>query len=82
MERMILTERMASISAFRQHPLRVMAAADGLSVAILRHGEPVFYCVPARLYEAMISQIEDVELNALADKRQGQAVIDVDFDLL
>ena len=57
-----------------------VAAGEGFPVAILNRNEPVFYCVPARAYEAMLERLEDLELNAIADARQGQKVHKVRLD--
>ena len=62
--------------------MAAVAAGEGFPVAILNHNEPAFYCVPARAYEALIQRIEDLELNALADARAGQAEIKVTLDEL
>ncbi|MGN6207444.1 antitoxin [Asticcacaulis sp.] len=53
---------------------------EGGAVAILNHNTPAFYCVPAALYEVMMDRLEDLELNAMADARQGQKVIKVSFN--
>ena len=42
--------------------------------------EPVFYCIPIRDYVALIDSLEDLELNAIADSRKGQATIRVVLD--
>jgi galactonate dehydratase len=47
-----------------------VAAGEGFPVAILNRNEPVFYCVPAKAYEAMLDRLEDLELNAIADARE------------
>jgi antitoxin StbD len=57
-----------------------VAAGEGFPVAILNRNEPVFYCVPAKAYEALIDYLEDLELNAIADSRKGQATIRVSLD--
>jgi hypothetical protein len=36
--------------------------------------ETLFYCIPAALWESILDRLEDVELNALADARAGQAL--------
>lgn len=59
-----------------------VAAGEGFPVAILNHNEPAFYCVPAKTYEAMLERLEDIELNALADAREGDAVHKVSLDEL
>ena len=57
-----------------------LATGEGAPVAILNRNEPAFYCVPARAYEALLNRLEDLELNAIADARQGQAEIEVSLD--
>ncbi len=57
-----------------------IAAGNGGAVAILNRNEPAFYCVPAQEYEAMLSLIEDAELNAIADARAGGPEIAVSLN--
>jgi antitoxin StbD len=78
----ILAETSASISELKRNPMGTVAAGEGFPVAILNHNEPAFYCVPALAFEAMLDRLEDLELNALADARAGEAVIPVDIDAL
>jgi len=59
-----------------------VAAGGGFPVAILNRNEPAFYCVTAKAYEALMDRIEDLELNAIAEARMGQAVVEVAFDAL
>ena len=59
-----------------------MAAGEGFPVGILNRNEPAFYCVPAKAYEAMLERLEDLELNAIADARAGQAIHKVSLDEL
>ena len=64
----------ASVSELKRNPMGTVAAGEGLPVAILNHNRPAFYCVPAEAYEAMLERLEDLELNALADAREGDGV--------
>jgi antitoxin StbD len=41
-------------------------------VAILNRNKPVFYAVPANVYESMMDAIEDIELAALVESRKNQ----------
>lgn len=77
MANIILAEISASVSELKKNPMGAVAAGDGFPVAILNRNEPVFYCVPAKAYEALMDRLEDIELNALADARSGQAEIKV-----
>jgi antitoxin StbD len=76
----ILAEVTASVSKLRRNPMATVAAGEGATVAILNRNEPAFYCVPASVYEAMMGCLEDIELNAIADARQNEPVIKVEFD--
>jgi len=79
---LILAETSASVSELKKNPMGTVAAGEGSPVAILNRNEPVFYCVPAKAYEALLDRLEDIELNALADARKGQRVHKVTLDEL
>jgi antitoxin StbD len=76
----VLAETTASVSELKRNPMGTVAAGEGSPVAILNRNEPAFYCVPAKAYEALLNRLEDLELNAFADARQGQAEIEVSLD--
>ena len=82
MTHQILAETIASISEFKKDPMGTVAAGEGYPVAILNRNEPVFYCVPAKAYEALMDRLEDIELNSIADARRTQAVHKVTPDQL
>ena len=82
MARQIFSEMTASVTELKKNPMLTVAAGEGFPVAILNRNEPVFYCVPARAYEALLDKLEDLELNAIADARAGEAVIKVSLDVL
>ncbi|MEY3776226.1 MAG: hypothetical protein RIR83_250, partial [Pseudomonadota bacterium] len=68
------------ITELKKNPMLTVAAGEGFPVAILNRNEPVFYCVPAKAYEALIDYLEDLELNAIVDSRKGQATVRVSLD--
>ncbi|NJM30020.1 MAG: type II toxin-antitoxin system Phd/YefM family antitoxin [Rhizobiales bacterium] len=80
MAHQILTTTTASVSELKRNPMGTVAAGEGFPVAILNRNEPAFYCVPAKAYEAMLERLEDLELNAIADAREGQRVHKVSLD--
>ena len=84
MAHIILAETTASVSELKKNPMGTVATGEGFPVAILNRNEPVFYCVPANAYEALMDKLEDLELNALADARlaDGQTPIKVSLDEL
>ena len=51
-------------------------------MAILNRNEPVFYCIPAKAYEALMDRLEDIELNAIADARKDEPSVRVSLDEL
>lgn len=76
----IFAEVTASVSELKKNPMRTVAAGEGSPVAILNRNAPAFYCVPAKAYEMLMNKVEDMELNAIADSRKGQAIIEVNVD--
>lgn len=84
MTHLILAATTASVSELKKNPMATVAAGEGFPVAILNRNEPTFYCVPAKVYEALMDKLDDVELNAIADARvkDGQAPVRVTLDEL
>jgi antitoxin StbD len=78
----ILSEISASVSELKRDPMGTVAAGEGFAVAILNRNEPAFYCVPAKVYEALLDRLEDIELNRVADSRAGQRIVKVKLDEL
>jgi antitoxin StbD len=76
----ILASTSASVSELKRNPMGTVAAGEGFPVAILNRNEPAFYCIPAKTYEAMLERLDDLELNAIADAREGQSVHKVTLD--
>lgn len=79
----ILAERTASIAELKKNPLTVVEQGEGFAVAVLndalpKSSEPVFYCVPAKAYEALMDYMDELELAALVAERADQSEIEVD----
>ena len=74
----ILADVSAGISELKKNPMLVMESGDGAPVAILNRNEPVFYAVPADVYEALMDKLEDIELSAIVRERLDQEEIEVD----
>lgn len=70
----------ASISDLRKSPSAVMEAARGEPVAILNHNNVLAYMVPADVYEAMLDQLDDLELIRIAEARAGEKGIPVNIE--
>jgi antitoxin StbD len=80
MTHQILATTSASVSELKRNPMGTVAAGEGAPVAILNRNEPAFYCVPAKAYEALLERLDNLELNALADAREGQQIHRVSLD--
>jgi antitoxin StbD len=78
----VLADVAASVSELKKNPMATVAAGEGFPVAILNHNEPVFYCVPASAYEALMDKLEDMELAALVSERKNEPEIGVGWDEL
>ena len=82
MTQLIHARMTASITELKKSPMDTVLAGNGEAVAILNRNTPAFYCIPADLYEAMLEQLEDLELNLIAETRAKQKRIRVNIDEL
>lgn len=76
----MLTETAASISELKANPMKVVASAHGMPVAVLNRNAPAFYCVPAVAYEAMMDLIDDTELLKIVKEREHEKSVRVSLD--
>jgi len=76
----MLTETAASISELKANPMKVVASAHGMPVAVLNRNAPAFYCVPATAYEAMMELIDDTELLKIVKEREHEKSVRVSLD--
>ena len=76
----IFAQYTASISDLKKQPMATYRAAQGQPLAVLNHNEPVFYCIPADLYEAMIDMLDDAALTKLIEERRSERSIAVSVD--
>mgnify|MGYP000951130241 CR=1 FL=1 len=80
MTNIILCDVTASISELKNDPVATASAGGGYPVAIIDRNRPVFYCVPAALYEQMLDALDDQQLVKLVHERSQQPLVDVDLD--
>ena len=76
----VLAEVTTSISELKKNPMAVVEQGEGFPVAVLNRNQPVFYCVPAATYEALMDKLEDMELGMIVEARKNQKEIAVDID--
>lgn len=65
----ILASVIASITEFKRDPLGTIQAGDGEAVAIIHQNKPAFYCLTPERYEALLDQVDDLELAEVARQR-------------
>ncbi|WP_290925153.1 plasmid stabilization protein [Halodesulfovibrio sp.] len=70
----------ATITELQNSPLKTVQKGNGSPVAILENGETVFYCVPAKAWEALMEQLEDADLARIAKGRENEPTVAVTLD--
>ncbi|MFM8556386.1 MAG: type II toxin-antitoxin system Phd/YefM family antitoxin [Betaproteobacteria bacterium] len=70
------------MSSFKKNPAEVLRNAGEKPVAVLNHNRPAFYMLTPRLFEAIIEEMGDRDLVALARKRLARkdTAVEVDID--
>ena len=71
-----------SMSEFKRNPAQVLRTAGEKPVAVLNHNRTAFYMVSPVLFESLMEEIADHDLNELVRRRltQKDAAIEVDID--
>lgn len=69
-----------TITELKNSPLETVQKGNGSPVAILENGEPVFCCVPAKTWEALMEQLEDADLARIAKERENEPTVAVKLD--
>lgn len=80
MTHLILSNVTASVAELQKHPIATVNSAEGEPLAILDHNEPIFYCVSAKMYEAMMDVLEDVNLAEIIRERANEKEISVSIN--
>lgn len=68
----ILSDLAVSMTEFKKNPNDALRESNGQTVAVLSHKKPVFYMVPPERYEAMLEQLDDLQLVRQAKERLKQ----------
>ena len=68
-----------SISELKKNPSAVIAAAEGMPVAILNRNTPAAYLVPAKAWEAIMDQLDDIDLVRIVQERWNDETVPVDL---
>jgi len=73
----VLADHVGSISELKANPTALVEKGEGMPVAILSHNTPVFYCIPANAYEALMEYVEDLELAQIVRDRENEPALEV-----
>ncbi len=71
-----------NISELKKNPSAVIIQAHGEPVVILNHNRPTAYLLPAATFEAIMDELEDLDLAQLVRDRQDEAAVKVTIDEL
>lgn len=69
-----------SITDLRRNPAAIIDEAGDAPIAILNHNRASAYLVPAKLFEAMMERLEDIDLAELVRERRGGKTVKVVLD--
>jgi antitoxin StbD len=69
-----------SISDLKKNPSGVISQSKGEPVVILNHNRPTAYLIPAATFEAILDQLDDLDLARLVRERQAEPSIKVRLD--
>ena len=78
----ILSNLSVSMTEFKKNPNEALRESGGQAVAVLSHNKPAFYMVPPDRYEAMLEEIDDLQLVRVVKERlkQKDRAIEVTLD--
>ncbi len=78
----LMTQQTVSMSEFKRNPASVLRSANRRPVAVLSHNKAAFYMVEPELFEAMLDQMADRDLENLVRSRleQKAQAVSVDID--
>lgn len=78
----ILADRTVSMSDFKKNPAAVLRQAKQRPVVVLSHNRPAFYMLKPSLFEAIMEELADHDLQAKVAARLAEKAraIEVDID--
>ena len=68
----LLSTYSASVSELKKNPSRLIEQSDGEPIVILNHNKPTAYLVPAKQYEQMMEQLDDLILAQTIKVREDE----------
>lgn len=78
----ILADRTVSMSEFKRNPAAVLREAKRKPVVVLNHNRPAFYMLEPSLFEAIMEELIDRDLQTTVAARLAEKAkaIEVDVD--
>lgn len=70
-----------SMSEFKKNPAQVLRTAGEKPVAVLNHNRPAFYMVTPKLFEALVEELADRDLEIIACQRLALKDTAVEVDI-
>ena len=68
----LLSTYSASVSELKKNPSQLIEQSGGEPIVILNHNKPTAYLVPAKQYEQMMEQLDDLSLAQTINEREGE----------
>jgi antitoxin StbD len=68
----LLSTYSASVSELKRNPSQLIEQSDGEPIVILNHNKPTAYLVPAKQYEQMMEQLDDLILAQTIKVREDE----------
>ncbi len=68
----LLSTYSVSVSELKRNPSQLIEQSDGEPIVILNHNKPTAYLVPAKQYEQMMEQLDDLILAQTIKDREGE----------
>ena len=66
-----------SVSDLKKNPTAIMNEAGGSPVAVLNHNRVMAYMVPAKTFEAMMEQLDDIKLAEIIAQRATEVPVSI-----
>ena len=77
----ILADVAVSMSEFKKNPAAVLRGANNRPVAVLNHNRAAFYMVEPPLFEALMEELADKELQRKVLRRMADKSKAIEVDL-
>lgn len=68
----LLSTFSASVSELKKNPSQLIEESGGEPIVILNHNKPTAYLVPAKQYEEMIEELDNLNLAEIIKEREGE----------